>query len=49
MVNYLGVTLGGKNVNDHINARINLCRKYFYSMQCAGLCDIKNLHSVKYI
>ena len=38
-VNYLGVTMGSNNVNDHINARISSCRKSFYSMQNAGLCD----------
>ena len=34
--NYLGVTLGSNNVNDHINARIS---SLHYSMQSAGFCD----------
>ena len=37
--NYLGAILGNKNGTSHCEKRISSCRKSFFALQGAGLCD----------
>ena len=38
-VTYLGVTLSNNKRNEHIDSRINACRRAYYAMQGAGFCN----------
>jgi hypothetical protein len=38
-INYLGVILGDNKGSSHCETRIRKCRKSFYALQGAGLCD----------
>ena len=38
-INYLGAILGNKNGTSHCEKRISSCRKSFFALQGAGLCD----------
>ena len=49
-VTYLGVTLSYVKPNMHVDNRISACRRAYYGMQGAGLCNnITNADAIAYI
>jgi hypothetical protein len=49
-INYLGAVVGNNCNNDHINVRLSSCRKAFFSLQGAGLCNQGlNIHTATHV
>ena len=49
-INYLGITLSHTKPKLHITNRINACRKSFYGLQGAGLCNVlTNVNTASYV